>query len=78
MSMTESIIDESTLMIILSVLAPAITMVIAKMKSQTTFFKSKLKSIVLISQEIDKIMEDDKVTAEEARKLISLVRIAIK
>jgi len=71
-------IDETTLTIILSVLAPVITMIIAKMKSQTTFFKTKLKHIVAISQEIDIIMEDDKVTVEEAKKLISLVRATFK
>ena len=70
-------IDETTLTIILSILAPVITIVIAKMKSQTTFFKTKLKNVLEISQEIDKIMEDDKVTPEEAKRLISLVRIAI-
>lgn len=71
-------IDETSIAIILSILAPVITMIIAKMKSQITFFKSKLKSVDAISEEIDKIMEDGKITPEESKRLLSLVRIALK
>jgi len=71
-------IEDTTLAIIFSVLAPIITMIMAKMKSQTTFFKTKINNVMEISKEIDTILEDDKVTPLEARRLVSLVRHALK
>ncbi len=71
-------IEETTLAIIFSVLAPIITIIMAKMKSQTTFFKAKIKNVMEISKEIDDIMKDNIVTPEEARRLVSLMRTALR
>lgn len=71
-------IEETTIAIVVSILAPLITIVMAKLKSQTAHFKKGLDHVIVIANEIDEIMKDDKITPEEAKRLIGLIRKVIK
>ncbi len=71
-------IDPTFLAIILSVVAPVVTMVIAKFKLQTASFKQKFTTFKSLVDELDNSLQDDKITVEESKRIILLVKKLIK
>lgn len=73
--MTETtMIDSNTLTIILGILAPAITGLLAKFHIKATTLKHKFSQFKDLIVCIDETLEDEKVTPEELRRLVKLLK----
>jgi len=70
--------EDSVVAIIATIVAPLITILLAKFKMETGTFKEKFKNITNLVNEIDTALDDDKITVEESKKIIRTLRGIIK
>jgi len=70
--------EDSIVALIATIVAPVITILLAKFKAETGIFKEKFKNITNLVNEINDALEDDTITTEESKKIIKTLRGIIK
>lgn len=66
--------EDSVIAIIVTIVAPLITILMAKYKMETKVVKEKIKGIANVTDVVQDVLADDKVTPEELKRIITAVR----